>query len=342
MTRLVSLMAGAKVGGAEGFFERLVVALAETGVEQRVAIRAEPAREARLRDKGIAPLNLAFGGPFDVATPWKLKRLFDFFDPDVALAFMSRAAAKLPPKSWCARAPVYVGRLGGYYELKYYRRCDRLIANTEDIRAWIVAQGWPASRVDYLPNFVDAAPAAPAPRADTAKLILALGRLHPNKGFDVLIDAMADVPDATLWIAGDGPLDAELKARAAPLGERVRFLGWRDDAASLIEACDALVCPSRHEPLGNVVIEAWARGKPVVAAASQGPRALIRDGIDGVLVPIDDARALSAALARALGSRDLAAALAREGRARYQAAFARETVVASYRDFLDRAAKERS
>lgn len=341
MTRLVSLVAGAKVGGAEAFFERLVAALADSGVEQRVAIRAEPARAARLRARGIDPLELAFGGPFDLATPWNLKRLFDAYDAEVALAFMSRAAAKLPPKSWCAHAPLYVGRLGGYYDLKYYRRCDRLIANTEDIRAWIVAQGWPASRVAYLPNFVDAAPAGPAPREGAEKLILALGRLHPNKGFDVLIDAMADVPDATLWIAGDGPLAADLKARAAPLGGRVRFLGWREDAASLIEACDALVCPSRHEPLGNVVIEAWARAKPVVAAASQGPRALIRDGADGLLVPVDDTRALSAALVRVLGARDLAAALAQEGRARYQASFARDTVVSAYRDFLDRAAKER-
>jgi glycosyltransferase involved in cell wall biosynthesis len=342
MTRLVSLMAGAAHGGAEAFFERLVAALAESGVEQRVAIRAEPARAARLRARGIEPVELAFGGPFDLATPWKLKALFDGSGAEVALAFMSRAAAKLPPKSWCRNPPAYVGRLGGYYDLKYYRRCDRLIANTADIRDWIAAQGWPASRVEYLPNFVDAAPAKPAPRDGAGKLILALGRLHPNKGFDVLIAAMAELPGTTLWIAGDGPLDEALKAQAAPLGGRVKFLGWREDAAALIEACDALVCPSRHEPLGNVVIEAWARGKPVVAAASQGPRALVRDGEDGLLVPIDDARALAGALARVLSSGDFAAGLAQAGRARYQASFARETVVAAYRDFLARAAKERA
>lgn len=341
MTRLVASMAGARIGGAEAFFERLVVALRDAGVDQRVAIRAEPARAARLRARGIEPVELAFGGPFDLVTPWKLKTLFDRADAEVALAFMSRAAAKLPPKSWLERAPVYVGRLGGYYDLKYYRRCDRLIANTIDIRDWIVAQGWPAARVDYLPNFVDAAPAAPASRDGAAKLILALGRLHPNKGFDVLIAAMADLPEAILWIAGDGPLKARLEAQAAPLGGRVRFLGWREDAAALIEACDVLACPSRHEPLGNVVIEAWARAKPVVAAASQGPRALIRDADDGLLVPIDDAKALAAALRRVLDTPDLAASLALAGRARYQGAFSRETVAAAYVEFLARAAKER-
>jgi glycosyltransferase involved in cell wall biosynthesis len=342
VTRLVSLMAGAAVGGAEAFFERLVVALHEAGTAQLVAIRAEPARAARLRAKGIDPVELSFGGPFDLATPWKLKKLFDGFDAEVALAFMSRAAARLPPKSWCRRAPAHVGRLGGYYDLKYYRRCDRLIANTIDIRDWIVAQGWPAARVDYLPNFVDADKVPPAPRDGAEKLILALGRLHPNKGFDVLIAAMESLPHATLWIAGDGPLKSALEAQAAPLGGRVRFLGWRDDAAALIEACDVLACPSRHEPLGNVVIEAWARTKPVVAAASQGPRALIRDGVDGLLVLIDDANALAAALGRALSERDLAIALAQAGRARYQDGFARDTVVAAYREFLARVAKERA
>jgi glycosyltransferase involved in cell wall biosynthesis len=342
MTRLVSLMAGARVGGAEAFFERLVIALHDVGVEQRVAIRAEPARAARLRAHGIDPIELSFGGPFDLATPWKLKTLFDGSGAEIALAFMSRAAAKLPPKSWCRTPPVYVGRLGGYYDLKYYRRCDRLIANTIDIRDWIVAQGWPEARVDHLPNFVDADPAQPAPRDGAGKLILALGRKHPNKAFDVLIAAMADLPGATLWIAGDGPLDEALKAQAAPLGGRVKFLGWREDAAALIEACDVLVCPSRHEPLGNVVIEGWARGKPVVAAASQGPRALIRDGADGLLVPVDDARALAGALRRVLSAPDLAAALARAGRARHRESFARKAVVAAYRGFLARAAKERA
>ncbi|MBC8794083.1 MAG: glycosyl transferase [Tagaea sp. CACIAM 22H2] len=340
MTRLVSLMAGAKVGGAEAFFERLVAALQANGVEQRVAIRADKDREARLRVKGIDPAALSFGGPFDWVTPWRLKSLFDDFDAQVALAFMSRAAAKLPPKALTKSRPAYVGRLGGYYDLKYYRRCDHLIGNTRDICDWIVKQGWPASRVDYLPNFVDAAPVAPASRDGAAKIVLALGRLHPNKAFDVAIAAMENVPSAQLWIAGAGSLDGELKAQAAKLGDRVRFLGWRADSAALIEASDVLVCPSRHEPLGNVVIEAWARGKPVVAAASQGPRALIKDGKDGLLVPIDDAISLSRALNRVLAEPELAADLAASGKARHAAEFGEAQVIDAYKDFIARAAKE--
>ncbi len=342
MTRVLNLMAGAAKGGAEAFFERLVVAFARRGVNQRVAIRGEEARAGRLRAAGIEPLELPFGGPFDLRTPLELARTIRDFAPDVALAFMSRAAAKLPPRFMTGRSCVRVGRLGGYYDLKYYARCDRLVANTRDIRDWIVRQGWPAAKVDYLPNFVDATRAAPVSRAEfdtpaDAPLVLAMGRLHANKAFDVLIDALECAPRAYLWIAGAGELEGGLKAQVARrlFKERVRFLGWRNDIPALLAACDVLACPSRHEPLGNVVIEAWAHGKPVVAAASAGPAALIRSEENGLLVPVDDSTRLGEALDRVLADRDLARRLALAGEAAYQADYTEEAVVRRYLDYFE-------
>jgi glycosyltransferase involved in cell wall biosynthesis len=342
MTRVLHLMAGAAHGGAEAFFERLVVALAKAGLDQRVAIRRDGPRTQRLRAGGIEPVELPFGGPLDFLTPLALASRMREFAPDVALAFMSRAAAKLPPRWLAGPRTVRVGRLGGYYDLKYYRHCDRLVANTHDIRDWIVRQGWPAAKVDYLPNFVDATRAAPTARADVAtpadaKLLLALGRLHPNKDFDVLLEALARLSKVHLWIAGTGELEADLKAQAARLGiaARVRFLGWRQDAAALIAACDVLVCPSRHEPLGNVVIEGWAHGRPVVAAASMGPAALIRDGENGLLAPVDDAAALAARIGDVLADDGLASRLALAGEAAYQAGFTQEAVVRRYLDYFE-------
>jgi glycosyltransferase involved in cell wall biosynthesis len=98
--------------------------------------------------------------------------------------------------------------------------------------------------------------------------------------------------------------------------------GWADDTAGLIAGCDVLVCPSRHEPLGNVVIEGFSGARPVVAARAQGPVELIRDGIDGMLVPLEDARALAAAIMAVLDDAALAARLAASGRARYETDFA--------------------
>ena len=336
MTRLLQTMAGQAHGGAEAFFERLALALARAGETQRLVIRGDGARMARLRAAGLDVLEAPFRGRLDWRTRPLLRRAIAAFRPDVVLSWMSRASAACPRGAF-----VHVGRLGGYYDLKYYRGCDHLIANTRDIVAYVVRHGWPAARVHYLPNFVTGQTAPPLPRAslatpDDVPLALALGRLHHNKGFDVLLEAVAKVPRLHLWLAGDGDERAVLEGLARTLGieDRVHFLGWRDDVAALLAACDMLVSSSRHEPLGNVVIEAWAAGAPVVASASEGPRALIRDGENGLLVPIEDADALAAALARLAADRALAPALAAGGRAAFEAEFTEARVVALYREFL--------
>jgi glycosyltransferase involved in cell wall biosynthesis len=116
----------------------------------------------------------------------------------------------------------------------------------------------------------------------------------------------------------------------------VRFLGWRDDPSALYAAADLCLFPSRYEPLGNVVIQAWAHGLPVIAAASQGPAALIADGKDGLLVPIDDAEALAATARRLIDSPALGAGLAAAGRARVAGEFSEAVVTAQWRDLFAR------
>lgn len=347
--KILQAMAGAPHGGAEAFFDRLVSALARANIEQRVLTRDHPERLERLRAAGLDPVALRFGGLFDRRTRRTFAEQIRAFAPDVVLTWMSRATA------FCPRAAdvglpggmrfVHVARLGGYYDPKYFRACDHLIANTADIRDWLVGQNFAPERVHHLPNFVAAVPQLAVSRAsldtpEDAPLVLGLGRLHANKAWDVLLDAVACLPAAYLWIAGEGPEQAALarKASALGVGARVRWLGWRNDVPALLAAADALVCASRHEPLGNVVIEAWAHTVPVVAAASQGPRGLIRDGVDGLLVPVDDPAALAAALERVFGERALAGILARAGRARYEAAFTESAVVRQYLEFFNRVA----
>lgn len=197
----------------------------------------------------------------------------------------------------------------------------------------------PAGRVTCIPNFAAAPPdAAPVDRAslgtpEAAPLLLAMGRLHENKAHNVALQALVDLPDAWLWIAGAGPLEAKLKGMAEALGvaSRVKFLGWRTDASALYRSADICVFPSRYEPLGNVVIQSWAHGLPVIAAASQGPKALIHDGGDGVLVPIDDPGALAQAVRRLLDRPMLRARMAAAGAARVEAEFSEAAVVAQWK-----------
>ncbi|MFQ3623755.1 MAG: glycosyltransferase, partial [Acetobacteraceae bacterium] len=165
---------------------------------------------------------------------------------------------------------------------------------------------------------------------------LAMGRLHPNKGFDTLIDALPSCPGAVAVIAGEGPEREALAslARRRGVADRVRLIGWRNDQAALLAACDLFVCPSRHEPLGNVVLEAWSAGRPVVAAASAGPSELIAHGSTGLLAPVDQPRALADLIETVRADRSLARALAEAGRATWRETHAEGPVIARWRRVL--------
>jgi glycosyltransferase involved in cell wall biosynthesis len=331
---VLHLLGTAGDGGAETYFVDLVAALRRAGVTEAAAIRRHAGREAALKAAGVPVKTLGFGGPLDILTRTAAAGYGRLQGAKLMLAWMNRAARHTPKGPWAR-----IGRLGGYYNLKYYAGFEELVANTEDIAEWIVGQGWPAGRVRCIPNFA----AAPAngegldrTSLDTpadAPLLLAMGRLHESKAHDVSLQALAELPDAWLWIAGVGPLEAKLKAMAEALGvqDRVRFLGWRTDPSALYRAADVCVFPSRYEPLGNVVIQAWAHGLPVVAAASQGPKALIEDGRDGLLVAIDDAPALAHGVRRILAEPALASQFTARGLGRVAAEFSEAAVVAQWK-----------
>lgn len=331
-------MAGAEVGGAEAFFVRLVCALARAGTPEHAAIRSHRSREDALASAGVPVTALPFSGKFDLTTKKSLKRLAKEFGPDVVMVWMNRAARVAPKGDWTV-----VGRLGGYYKLKNYKRCDHLVANTEDIRRYLISEGWPTDRACVLPNFVDDRGLPPVNRADfdtpsDVPLILCMGRLHVNKAFDTALSVLERVPRAYLWIAGDGREEAALKEQARRLGVagRVRFLGWRDDPPALLASADVFLCSSRHEPLGNIVLDAWAHGVPVVAARSQGPTQLIEDGRTGLLAPVDDADALAQAIRRLIDAPALGQDLAGNAHAVFLQRFSEGPVVTAYQDFFER------
>lgn len=334
---MLHLLGTAGEGGAETYFLDLARALASDGVSQAVALRVNANRQAALDASNIPFRVFGFGGPMDLLTKPRVATYANKHRVKLALAWMNRAARHTPKGPWAR-----IGRLGGYYNLKYYRGFDELVANTEDIADWIVRQGWPAGKVRYIPNFA-AAPAEvePIDRAslltpNDAPLLLSMGRLHESKAHDVSLEALATLPGTYLWIAGVGPMEAKLRAMAQALGvdSRVRFLGWRTDASALYRTADLCVFPSRFEPLGNVVIQAWAHGLPVVAAASQGPAALIRDGQDGLLVPIDNPFELAGGIRRMLDDSALRTRLADAGRLRVAGEFSKPAVVAQWRQLF--------
>jgi glycosyltransferase involved in cell wall biosynthesis len=326
-------------GGAETYFLHLLAALADDGLAQAAAIHANPSREAALAGLKIPVEVMPYDAPFDWTTGRRIRALAERLPAKVLLQWMNRAGRVVPRQGPWTR----IGRLGGYYDLKYYKGCEMLVANTADIAAHIVNKGWPRERVLHIPNFAEADETLPVSRAslDTPEgvpLMLAMGRLHPVKAHDVALRTLPLLPDAWLWIAGEGPLEAKLKALAARLGvaDRVRFLGWRRDAGALYRTADLCLFPSRYEPLGNTVIQAWAHGAPVVAAASQGPSVLITPEVDGLLAPIDDVAALASAAGRVLADPSLRARLVEGGYQRVRGEFAKAPVIARWRELFSR------
>jgi glycosyltransferase involved in cell wall biosynthesis len=191
----------------------------------------------------------------------------------------------------------------------------------------------PANRTFMVNTFGSMPAAAPVSRADLdtpedATVLLVLARMHRVKGIDTMLEALVALPGVILWLAGDGPEWAAYRACAARLGvaARVRFLGWRNDRKALLEACDIVVLPSRYEPFGTVIVEAWAAQRPLVATLADGARQYVTDGVDGLTCPIDDAAALAACLRRLCADPVLRARIAAAGHAAYLSNFTREIV----------------
>ncbi len=335
--KLLQVIAGSRHGGAEEFFVRLASAIGYRSVEQKIIMRPNVVRKKKLELSGLSPIEMGFYNNWDLITKWRVSSIINTYKPDVVFTWMSRATKMIPLQY----KGVHVGRLGGYYNLKYFRRCHYLVANTKDIADYLVANGWPARNIQYIPNFASTNEAFPVNRntlntPEGAKIILGAGRFHENKAFDVLLDALAQVPDVYLWLAGDGPLESALKIKSSELGvgERVRFLGWRTDIDALMLSADILVCPSRREPLGNIILEAWSRGLPVVAADSVGPRNLINNGKDGILFPVDNVELLSKSIKELISVPELCRKIGESGKLTYFDNFSEKVVVDQYIDFF--------
>lgn len=330
---IVHALAGAPYGGAENFYTRLVCQLAlEGSMAHHAFTRANAQREAELRGASVPIQTFRFGTALRIDDQWRYRRALRQLQPDLVLTYMNRASIRTPPGDYKLAC-----RLGHYYDLKYYRHADYWIGISRGICQHLIDGGLPAERVFHIPNFADERPKPPVPRSsfDTPTdqpLLLAAGRLHVNKAFDVLLEAMTQVPRATLWLAGDGPERQALadQAQRLGIGERIRWLGWRDDVGALMQTADLFVCPSRHEGLGSIVMESWLAHCPIVATNSQGPGESITDRETGLITPVDEPEPLAAAINEVLGDEALAQGLADRALRHYQEQYSAAVITRRY------------
>jgi glycogen(starch) synthase len=199
-------------------------------------------------------------------------------------------------------------------------RRERVLANSEFVLANARRAGYRLDDAGVISPGVDARYLDAAPARDWGWRLACVGRLDRQKGIDVAIDALAQLPDdASLVVAGSGDREYEAELRAGAerrgVGGRVEFTGQvgAGELPGIYAAADAVVFPVRwDEPFGLVPLEAMGVGRPVVATARGGAASYLRDGENALVVPVDDSAALAAAVRRLGEDGELRASL-REG-----------------------------
>lgn len=343
--KILQIMAGGKAGGAETAFVDMCIALHEAGQEIEVITRRNPNRVGQMEEAGLKVHILPFGGFIDSYTKRGIKKIIRNFEPDIVQTWMSRASIKTPNWKKVKGAKKYhsVARLGGYYDLKYFKNMDYFAAITPDIRQYLITRGLEEEKVRQLNNFAEfQQDASPVKRKDLetpddATILISLARLHNDKALDVVMKSIKDMPDVYLWLAGDGPLRGALEKEAQQLGieKRVKFLGWRNDREALLMAADICVFASRDEPFGTVFVQSWANKTPVIVSDAHGPRQFCENGKDCLMVERDNVEQLTAAIEKLKGDKVLQMSLVNNGYQRYLNEFTKQKSVSKYLEFYE-------
>jgi glycosyltransferase involved in cell wall biosynthesis len=353
----------------------LMDGLRERGVPQALVAQPGAPMAERAKAAGHEVIEQRMRGEVDLPAMWRIKKLLRQGGYGVVHAHTSHAhslgsvAAHLlggprRPLVVVARRvdfSIFRRSFFGLNGIKYLHGVDQYVTVSEAIRRVLIDDGVPGERIRCVHSGIDLARIDDAPdRRDELRaelevpadhvLVANVAHMADHKGQRYLIEAapavLAERPETTFAIIGDGELRGELEALAGELGvaERFRFPGFRTDVPSLLKALDLFVMPSHMEGLGTSVLDAMAARVPVVGTEAGGMPESISDGETGLLCPIRDPGALAAAILRLLGDPELAARCVERARERVEAGFSRDSMVEGtlevYRDLLSRSAED--
>lgn len=314
----------ARIGGSERVAANLCQAWSEAG-SQVTLVTLNPGQEGIAiapgtvrRSLSSEPKRFGLAGLFDsLMNGFRLGRVLREIRPDVAIAISTVASLQLAFVR-CAPGTTKIGSEHGY--MRHYRqpfyvmfarrrlfpRLDAVVCPASK-SAQAVAEDCPGTKVSTIANPLSlplpaSGPAVPTERflKDGRRYFCTSARLEPLKRIDQLIEAFASLhqqlPDWDLVILGDGPLRVALESQvsALRLGARIHFVGWVGNPADWYERTDLFVFSSHSEGFGMVLAEAMAYGLPCVTYdCDAGPADIVRDGIDGAVLPVGDVAALA-------------------------------------------------
>lgn len=297
--RIAQIMLSDGWGGAERLFVELCSGLAAEG-HQILAVCKPGFDHGSLlsTQKNVSYVTIPARCNWDYLSVLQLKRLVSRFKADLLHAHLSRASWMTGIVGTSLGLPT-ISTTHNRIKKKYISRINYFTTITGDLQTYLEQLGIDGRRVRRVPNFsqLKAVDAVASVRPPPLKFV-ALGRFVRKKGFDLLLEAFkryletSSVP-ARLVLGGDGPLDSQLRMQAERLGiaHLVDFTGWVDDIASCLDAGDIFILPSRDEPFGIVLLEAMARGKPIVTTDVSGPRDFL-DSSTAFFANVDDSESL--------------------------------------------------
>lgn len=300
-------------------------------------------------------------------TPFLMKRRYDLFEgrrllrdlvrryrpdvvwatgykADVLAASLDRVPTVAMLRGWTAEDAKV--RFFEWLDRRTLRRLDAIAVVSQVLRERAIREGAKPERVFWVPNAIDSSRLPQCwSRGDLCReagldpdrpIIGAVGRLSPEKGHRILLEAFRSVrqriPGAQLVLVGDGPEELSLRRQADHLGlsDCTIFMGLRQDGQQIIGTLDVMALPSFSEGMPNVVLEAFAYGTPVVATAVGGVPEMVEHARSGWVVPAGDPSRLAQALTEALGDRQEAQRRARGAHETLKATFTVERQAAAW------------
>ncbi len=349
-------------GGGEVQVFGLTTHLHQAGHRSVVAAAPQGVLSSRLQNAGLPQIALRIRNDIDAWAGLRLRRLVRTGAFDLVHFHTARAHALSPwlhglgVKRLVTRRMDYALRPGAMTRWLYLQCVDVVVAISTGVQAALLAGGIPEERIRLIPSGVDTprfAPQTAARQAIRARygidpetpLIVAIGALVARKDQALLLSAAHILKTRgyapRYLICGEGPLRADLEAKATALGlnQAAQFTGFCPDIPALLSAADFFVHVPRHEGLGVAVLEALAAGLPTVASRVGGIPELIANEHTGLLVPPQDAPALADALVRLLTQPELARRLGATGqtvvRTRFDLATMANSNAILYRELLE-------